>query len=81
MGIDFEEKIHTYHHYKRTMSSESYSGKVDFKVGEDIYQTWYKAVGPLKGGKRPVVAVHGGPGMTHHYMLYDEISLPKLEKY
>ena len=63
------------------MPSESYSytssGKVDFKVAEEIYQTWYKVVGPLKGGRRPVVALHGGPGMTHHYMLYMKISLPQ----
>ena len=60
------------------MSSESHSGKVDFKVEEEIYQTWYKVVGPLKGGRRPVVTVHGGPGMTHHYMLYMTFSLHNL---
>lgn len=53
------------------MSSDTHTGKVDFKVGGDVYQTWYKIVGSLDGEKTPVVALHGGPGMTHHYMLYD----------
>ncbi|KAF8193013.1 Alpha/Beta hydrolase protein [Pholiota molesta] len=54
------------------MSSDTRTGKVDFKVGGDIYQTWYKIVGPLNSEKTPVVALHGGPGMTHHYMLPHE---------
>ncbi|KDR80335.1 hypothetical protein GALMADRAFT_208447 [Galerina marginata CBS 339.88] len=46
------------------------TGKVDFKVGLETYQTWYKVYGDLKNsGHRPVVALHGGPGMSHHYML------------
>ena len=61
--------------------SYSYSDKVDFKVAEEIYQTWYKVVGPLKGGRRPVVAVHGGPGMTHHYLLYVSFFLSQLDRY
>ncbi|KAF9051742.1 Alpha/Beta hydrolase protein [Panaeolus papilionaceus] len=45
-------------------------GKIDFKVGNETYQTWYKIYGDLKNSThRPVVAVHGGPGMSHHYML------------
>ena len=51
------------------MSSEN-SGTVDFAVGTEIYQTWYKIYGELKISQhRPVVILHGGPGMTHHYML------------
>lgn len=41
-------------------------GKADLKVGDKIYQTWYKIYGDLKGNIRPLVALHGGPGMTHH---------------
>ncbi|KAF8193022.1 Alpha/Beta hydrolase protein [Pholiota molesta] len=44
------------------MSSDTRTGKVDFKLA-----------GPLNGEKTPVVALHGGPGMTHHYMLPHEI--------
>ncbi|KJA19589.1 hypothetical protein HYPSUDRAFT_204474 [Hypholoma sublateritium FD-334 SS-4] len=51
------------------MSFES-SGTVDFVVGTETYQTWYKIFGDLKSSEqRPVVVLHGGPGMTHHYML------------
>ncbi|KAF8155877.1 Alpha/Beta hydrolase protein [Crassisporium funariophilum] len=65
------------------MSTES-TGKVDFIVGANTYQTWYKIFGELKNNQhRPVVVVHGGPGMTHHYMLphktiYSETGTPVL---
>ncbi|KAH9478580.1 L-amino acid amidase [Psilocybe cubensis] len=59
------------------MSVES-TGTVDFKVGTDTYQTWYKIVGDIKASKhRPLVIVHGGPGMTHHYMLPHETIFAK----
>jgi pimeloyl-ACP methyl ester carboxylesterase len=45
-------------------------GKIAFKVGAETYETWYKVFGDLKTSKkRPLVALHGGPGMSHHYML------------
>jgi proline-specific peptidase len=31
-------------------------------------QTWYKVHGDLKSGVRPLVVVHGGPGLSHDYM-------------
>jgi proline-specific peptidase len=31
-------------------------------------QTWYKIYGSLKSGVRPLVVVHGGPGLSHDYM-------------
>jgi len=46
-------------------------GKISFQVGNETYQTWYKLYGDLKASKhRPVVVLHGGPGMSHHSMLY-----------
>ncbi|KAG1764522.1 proline-specific peptidase [Suillus occidentalis] len=42
---------------------------VDFEVGDETYQTWYNIVGDLKSGKRPLVTLHGGPGMSHIYMI------------
>lgn len=45
------------------------SGTVDFVVGTETYQTWYKIIGDLSSGIRPLVALHGGPGVSHHYML------------
>nr|GAT43828.1 proline iminopeptidase [Mycena chlorophos] len=32
-------------------------------------KTWYKVVGSLDSGTRPLVAVHGGPGTPHRYLL------------
>ncbi|KAF9051729.1 Alpha/Beta hydrolase protein [Panaeolus papilionaceus] len=57
------------------------SGTVPFHVGGRVFQTWYKVVGSLRCGRRPLVLVHGGPGLTHHYMsphcqLYEEHGIP-----
>jgi len=40
-------------------------GRVPF--GE--YETWYRVTGTLGAGRPAVVAVHGGPGSTHDYLL------------
>jgi proline-specific peptidase len=32
-------------------------------------ETWYKIVGDLSSGVTPVVTLHGGPGMSHDYMI------------
>ncbi|KAI9461090.1 proline-specific peptidase [Boletus coccyginus] len=45
------------------------TGKIGFRVGSETYQTWYKVFGDLKSGVRPVVVLHGGPGISHHYVL------------
>jgi L-proline amide hydrolase len=31
------------------------------------YQTWFRVIGDLRGGKPPVVILHGGPGAAHDY--------------
>lgn len=31
------------------------------------YETYYRVVGDLSGGKAPLVLLHGGPGSTHNY--------------
>lgn len=33
------------------------------------HKTWYRVTGDLGGGRAPLVAVHGGPGSTHDYLL------------
>src|SRR5712691_7368609 len=38
-------------------------GYVDFRV----YRTWYRVAGELGPGATPLLALHGGPGSTHHY--------------
>lgn len=45
------------------------TGTVDFQVDGKKFETWYKVFGDLKSKHRPVVALHGGPGLTHDYML------------
>lgn len=51
------------------MATLTATGTADFdaKAGKPC-QTWYEVHGDLKSGVTPVVAVHGGPGSTHHYI-------------
>jgi proline-specific peptidase len=48
--------------------SES-TGKIDFRVGSETYQTWFRVFGDINSGIRPLVVLHGGPGLSHHYVL------------
>ncbi|WP_428985921.1 proline iminopeptidase-family hydrolase [Streptomyces pyxinicus] len=43
----------------------SAKGTVPFRE----YRTWYRVTGELGAGRPAVVAVHGGPGSTHDYLL------------
>ncbi|KAF8983838.1 Alpha/Beta hydrolase protein [Cyathus striatus] len=47
------------------------TGRADFKQGSETFLTWYKVIkNPTTGGSdRPLIVVHGSPGMTHYYML------------
>jgi L-proline amide hydrolase len=38
-------------------------GYADFRG----YRTWYRVAGDLDSGATPLLALHGGPGSTHHY--------------
>jgi len=64
------------------MSTVVSEAKVPFKIGSKTFETWYTIFGDLKAAtKRPVVVLHGGPGMSHHYMLpskrlYEEAGIP-----
>lgn len=68
------------------------TGTVDYIVGSETFQTWYRIVGTLSSGRRPVVVLHGGPGISHHYIsplehlnstigvpviLYDQVGIGK----
>ncbi|KAJ6522347.1 proline iminopeptidase [Mycena vulgaris] len=46
-------------------------GEVEFFVpaANKPCKTWYKVFGDLQGGARPLVALHGGPGVNHAYLL------------
>jgi proline-specific peptidase len=41
----------------------AHEGYVDFRG----YRTWYRVVGDHSGRAVPLLALHGGPGSTHHY--------------
>jgi proline-specific peptidase len=46
-------------------------GTLDFasvKAGKPC-KTWYTVYGDLKSGKRPLLCLHGGPGLSHDYLL------------
>ena len=45
------------------MASGVSEGYVDFRG----YRTWYHVAGELGSGATPLLALHGGPGSTHHY--------------
>ncbi|KAJ4463918.1 proline-specific peptidase [Lentinula edodes] len=44
-------------------------GTTDFHYAGEIFKTWYKVVGSLDSTQRPLIALHGGPGMSHDYIL------------
>jgi proline-specific peptidase len=57
------------------------------------YRTWYSVVGDLGADRPPLLALHGGPGSTHHYfaplealaderavVLYDQIGCGKSDR-
>ncbi len=43
--------------------ADAKEGHVDFRG----YRTWYRVAGDLDSGATPLLALHGGPGSTHHY--------------
>jgi L-proline amide hydrolase len=45
------------------MSAPAAEGYLDYRG----YRTWYRVVGDLASGAAPLLALHGGPGSTHHY--------------
>ena len=52
-------------------SIETSEGTIDFPVTgiDQACKTWYTVFGELSSGKRPLVILHGGPGVCHYYML------------
>jgi L-proline amide hydrolase len=62
-------------------------------VGIRGYRTWYRFVGQLNSPVTPLLALHGGPGSTHHYfgpleglaserpvVVYDQIGCGKSDR-
>ncbi|KAF4618825.1 hypothetical protein D9613_010081 [Agrocybe pediades] len=62
--------------------SDSRMGTADFVVAGKTYKTWYRVHGDIHSTDRtPLLVIHGGPGMTHDYMLpnlklYENHSIP-----
>jgi len=52
-------------------------GFVPYVIGGEEYKTYYKLFGVISKDSRPLIALHGGPGMAHDYMLpISDLSLP-----
>jgi L-proline amide hydrolase len=45
------------------VNEQASEGYVDYRG----YRTWYRVAGDLESGAAPLLALHGGPGSTHHY--------------
>ncbi|KAJ7727389.1 proline-specific peptidase [Mycena metata] len=46
-----------------------HSGQIAYRVGGEEFSTAYRVFGDLKSGARPLIALHGGPGVPPHYLL------------
>ncbi|KAJ7873841.1 proline-specific peptidase [Mycena olivaceomarginata] len=49
--------------------AEPTTGKFDFVVGNETYETAFKVFGNLKSKTRPLLVLHGGLGIPHQYLL------------
>ncbi|KAF9537481.1 proline-specific peptidase [Agrocybe pediades] len=62
--------------------SDPRTGKADFVVDGKTCKTWYQVHGDIHStGRTPLLVIHGGPGLTHDYMLpnlrlYENHSIP-----
>ncbi|PPQ72373.1 hypothetical protein CVT24_002073 [Panaeolus cyanescens] len=59
-------------------TEDQIEGFAPFSVSGKAFSTWYKVLGDVHNGRRPLVVIHGGPGLTHQYMLipivfYDQL--------
>ncbi|KAF8900262.1 proline-specific peptidase [Gymnopilus junonius] len=53
-----------------TATLPTHEGEIDFAIPSlgKVCKTYYKVIGDLKSGKRPLVALHGGPGVSSEYL-------------
>ena len=57
------------------------TGMIDFHVRNRTHQTWYKTIGNIHSSVTPLLLLHGGPGLSHHYLLplkrlHDSFNIP-----
>lgn len=60
-----------------TSTSKTTTGTILFNVpgvDKECY-TWYKVFGDLKTGTRPLIALHGGPGVGYILTFFRALSL------
>ena len=50
-------------------SSVAKEGTIPFSYQGTTYHTWYKIAGEIQDGQPPLIALHGGPGVSHDYLL------------
>lgn len=55
------------------MAYSGTSGTVDLTVGSETFCTWYRILGDLKSGVRPLILIHGGPGIPHDVLTNHDI--------
>lgn len=44
-------------------------GTIAFSYQGETFHTWYKLAGELRPDRAPLVVLHGGPGVSHDYLL------------
>ncbi|KAI0815991.1 proline-specific peptidase [Trametes gibbosa] len=53
-----------------TSPAQISEGLIDFPYQGEVHQTYYKVFGDLQNRTRtPIVVIHGGPGLSHDYLL------------
>jgi L-proline amide hydrolase len=52
-------------------ADQTREGTVQFDLGGEVAETWFRVTGDLRpdAAAAPLVALHGGPGATHDYLL------------
>ncbi|KAF4583461.1 hypothetical protein EYR38_002212 [Pleurotus pulmonarius] len=52
------------------MAATITEGKIPFIVGDETFETYFKVAGDVQQAEHgPVVVLHGGPGISHDYLL------------
>ncbi|KAJ8487873.1 hypothetical protein ONZ45_g14161 [Pleurotus djamor] len=51
------------------MSSSQREGRIPFTVGDETFETYFKVAGEIQEDGQATVVLHGGPGISHDYLL------------
>jgi pimeloyl-ACP methyl ester carboxylesterase len=63
--------VHTTRYFVKSMAGFTQEeGEIDFLYEGEKFQTFYKTFGDVRDrSKRPLIVLHGGPGLVHDYLL------------